>query len=562
MYFRKIFSAALAAVMLAGVLASCAGGQTPGETEQTAEETFRDVEIVIGENGRSNYTVIIPEKGGFGESSAGSKFYMSIGPTAFQGFKYSDDWMKPGTEEDPDACEIVIGATNRSVSSELAAKLKAPKDYIIAVRGNRIAVCSASSYGIQKAMEDLTARTKNENGRLTITVPEYLCVVYDYPAKNMKIGGRPLSDYVIVVPVRNEQYNSIIEKINGWAMEYAGFELPSALGTDAQSDCEILIGNTGREASNTYYLGAGVLGKKEYAVSLSGTKMVAAYPSYASSAVNALMNRLQTNSDITDFSDRKEDDAYSMFRYDNYAAGRLPDDFLDSLSPGVLGEVSCFMYYEDTMKKARARGEKWVYSNDKKYGLQGKFDNMVRGQYHAANCGSQQGWMIIDLGILPSGHMYGNIKESIYGLNTMGPIVQCVGVFTHWRGQYTFDQLFRKGHVKPGDIFYCTNHTFVYLGLDKFFATGHDSIWHTDPDAYTEDARKAVFDEWIVDRATCHDSSYKINYTLRFKDEFVPHFYRNAEGRLAVNPMWSAETSIEYKEGVSPTEVTTYEGVF
>ncbi len=56
--------------------------------------------------------------------------------------------------------------------------------------------------------------------------------------------------------------------------------------------------------------------------------------------------------------------------------------------------------------------------------------------------------------------------------------------------------------------------------------------------------------------------SYKVNYQFRFKDNFIPHFYRNAAGKIAVNPMWSEDVSIEYREGVSPSTVRIPKGVF
>ena len=138
---RRIICVLLAAVMLASavLLGGCAGEkENTGTGEDTADVTLPDVEIVLGENGKSKYTVIIPEKGQYGESSAGSKFYMGIGAAAYQGFKYSDDWLKPGTEEDPEAYEIVIGETNRTVSSELAEKLKSGLTWHTDIREHHI----------------------------------------------------------------------------------------------------------------------------------------------------------------------------------------------------------------------------------------------------------------------------------------------------------------------------------------------------------------------------------------------------------------------------------------
>ncbi len=562
---KKLISLACAITMSLPLMAAfgCAEKNPPSD-ETTAEpvETVPQLEIVIGENGSSQYSVVTPEGGNYGEGAMGVKLYMKLDGTRYKGLKYKDDYLVPGTEEDPEAYEIVIGATNRSVSAMLAKELTFPRDYIIAVEGHKIAVYSESVDGIERAVTDLMNRLSEQDGKLILTVPEHLCVTFVYPAKDMLIGGRPLSDYSIVLPDGSGSSLKLAARINEWVLDNAGYELPVKTAADPAGECEILIGNTGRAESEKYYSGPEALTKNEYAVSLTGTKLAAAYPSYSTSAMKTLLGKLEPAQSLSEFSERFSDDAYAIFRNDNFAAGRLPDELLDSVNPGVLAEMSCLMYYEECLLDGIAGGEKWVYTNNPTYGVTGVFEDMLPKKIKGANCAMPQGWMFIDLGVIKSGHMFGNSKGSVYGLDTHGIYAQCVADFTYWEGKYTFDNLFKRGHVKPGDIFYATNHTFIYLGDDKFFAAGHDAKWHTDPAAYTEDSRKAVFDDWVVDRASCHDSTYTVNYQLRFKDEYIPHYYRNSEGRLTVNPMWSEAESIEYKAGVSSRTVIVPKGEF
>ena len=530
---RRIICALLADVMLASavLLGGCAGEkENTGTGEDTADVTLPDVEIVLGENGKSKYTVIIPEKGQYGESSAGSKFYMGIGAAAYQGFKYSDDWLKPGTEEDPEAYEIVIGETNRTVSSELAEKLKSPKDYILAVKGNRIAVYSESAYGIQKAMEDLTARLKNEDGRLTVSVPEYMCVPFDYPAKDMKIGGRPLSDYVIVVPRRDETSDKLSARINSWVFENAGYELPVVTGSDKPSECEIILGNTGRNESEIYYKGDQVLKKGEYAVSLTGTKLVAAYPSYSGSAMNNLMNRLEPAEDLSEFSTRDKDDGLTVLRNDNFAAGKLSDELLDSVNPGVLAEMSCIMYYEAKLQEGIAKGYKWQYSNKGWANNYFKaFDVINRGLdgYRSCNCDSGHTWIL----------------QEIYGGTTYRDIADF-----YEEVHQSLQKRLADGNVKPGDILFGyvsgadgtgSSHRYIYLGDGITFDTGHGSGgWHEDKSIKHTDPHCAVFDTWLHPTEKGYTyNGYIIKRQIRIRDDFVPVAYRNSEGRLVSNPM-------------------------
>ena len=543
------------------VLTGCAD-RTGASTETTAAETEADVEIVIGENGKTSYSIITAENCIKGAAEMGTKLYLQIGSEEYRGLKYSDDFLRPGSSEDPDACEILIGATNRSLSTSLKEKLAFPRDYIIAVEGHKIAVYSESDDGMRRGVEDLISRMKKDNGRLTVSLPEYLCVAFEYPAKDMKLGGRPLSEYSIVLPVPADAYAPVAEKINAWVLDNAGFELPVRTATDPAAECEILVGNTGRDETAQYYYGQTALPKGGYTLSLKGTKLAVAYSAYSDSALKALTARLESSADLPDFTDEGRDDAYTQFRLDNYAAGRFPDSLLDSVNPGVLAELSCLAYYEDRLMKGIERGEKWVYTNKYEYGDNYYFDDMITRKNKGANCANAQGWVMIDLGILSNAKMFGDKKGGVYGLQESGKYAQCVADFTYWGGRYTFAQLFKRGHVKAGDIFYVTGHTFIYMGDGKFFATGHDAKWHTDPDALTEDSRKAVFDDFIVPRESCHDNTDSVNYQLRFKDEYIPHYYRDSSGRITVNPMWSKDVSIEYRRGVSSNTVTVPDGKF
>ena len=564
---KRLISAILAALAAASSFAAagCASGVREDGTEAVRLTEAPETEIVISDNGSSKFSVVTPETGPYGEGAMGVQLYMSIGGAKINGLKYTDDWTKPGTAEDPDAFEIVIGPTNRSFSSSLKSQLGAPKNYIVAVEGNRIGIYSESAYGIKLGVEYVISRLKKEGGNVTVSLPSFVQVAFDYPAKDMTIGGRPLKDYSIVLPDLGEKNLALAETVNAWVLDNAGFRLAVTDRNSPPSECEIHIGNTNSSETAAYYSGAGALKDGEIAVSLRGTKLVAAYCSYAQTVMQQLMLKLQPAGDLSDFEERKTDDAQALFRNDNYAAGRLPDKLLDSVNPGVLAMLSCLMYYEDKLLEGISKGQKWVYSNNSTYVPQsGSFDSMIRTPTrNGANCAMPQGWALLDMGVTKTGgHMYGNTSGGVAGMDSHGRLAGYVADWTKWDGKYTFNQLFQKGHVNDGDIFYCTGHTFIYMGDDKFFAAGHDSKWHTDSSADTEDKRKAVFDDWVVDRASCHNSTYSVNYQLRFKDEYIPHFYRNAEGKLIVNPLWSEDVSIEFKGSGPPKAARVTAGIF
>jgi hypothetical protein len=563
-HFNRFTRIAALLVLAAMALAGCASGTGEQTTADAETAPAPEVEFVIAENGKSPCKIVMPEHYGNGEGAAAVKLFMALGAGSYTGLKLVDDFMTEGTSEDPDAVEIVIGPTNRALSAEIEPLLRAPKDYVIAVSGKKLGIYSGSEAGFMRAVEYLSSKLTEKDGRAVLTLPESVYDVFVYPAENFTIGGRPLSDFVIVVPDGSDENMKLAARVNDWVMDSAGCTLPVNTASSPAADCEIQIGKTGRQESLAYYSGAAALAKNEYAVQVTGTKVLAAYTVYSASAVDALMALLEPCASLTDTLVRKTDDAYTVFRYNNYAAGRLSDALLDSVNPGVLALLSCCMYYEDQLQAGIARGEKWVYSNNSKYVPQnGTFDTMVRSKKCGGNCAMGQGWVLIDLGLSSGAHMYGNSSGGISNLSSVGKYAACVGTFYSWdNGAHTFDQLFRRGRVMPGDIFFCNLHTFIYLGDDLFFAVGHDSKWHTDTSAPTEDSRHAVFDSWLNSRSTCHDSSYAINYSYRFRDDYVPRCYRDSAGKLVANPLWSADVSIEYKDGVSSDTVTFVKGEY
>ena len=277
-----------------------------------------------------------------------------------------------------------------------------------------------------------------------------------------------------------------------------------------------------------------------------------AIPDESTAPDSAAETDVQTEDDIT--AEAAEMTAAEKFRYDNFANGKLSDKLLDSVNPGVLALLSCCMYYESELQRGISLGQKWVYSNSSTYVPQnGTFESMVASGKYGANCAMPQAWAFIDLGIVQNGkHIYGSSTGEMANFSSLGKYIGAVCTLTSWEGSVKFNELYTRGEIQPGDIFLAKSHTFIYMGDNKFLAAGHDGHWHTDSSANTEDSRKAVFDSWVYDMTSCTDYTYTVYWQIRFKDDYVPRFYRNSEGKLVSNPLYDASKNIEYKQGVSP----------
>ena len=248
--------------------------------------------------------------------------------------------------------------------------------------------------------------------------------------------------------------------------------------------------------------------------------------------------------------------ARKTFRYDNFADGRLSDELLDSVNDGVLALLGECMYFEDGLQKGIEQGQSWVYSNSSKYVPQSvTFDEMVASGKRGGNCAMPQAWALMDMGVLKTGkHIYGDKNGGFANFNTLGKYVYAVATITAWGGEVRFRDLYDRDLVKPGDIFFAKGHTFIYLGDELFMAAGHDSLWHSESSAATEDSRHAVFDTWVMPMYECTDYNYKVTYQIRFRDDYTPQKYRNAAGELVDNPNYEEAYSIEYLEGYSAEE--------
>lgn len=554
------------ALMLAALtlIACCACGNpnenpdgTGDDTEAVAPEKTVEVILAGGENG--DYAVIFPEKYSMNEGILCWDIYNALGGKDASLAIPTDDWMKAGQTEDTNTLEILLGTTNRSASASVADKIVHPKDFLISVVDNKVVVYSGDLDGMTAAVSYFVSHITEKDGKKVLEIPENCYTSFEYPFSSMTIGGKSVYEYSIVYPEGSVNGSDKATQINEWFLENIGEALPVKDSTAAETECEILIGNTGRAASMPYYSAGTSVEINGYAVKLDGTKLVLAYDGSGVRAVDKFLEIIDDAMNIETLSIEEQMSDYEIFRYDNFAAGRLSDALLDSVNPGVLALLSECMYYEYKLQEAISKGEKWVYSNSSTYVKQnGSFEDMMAAGNskggRGSNCAMPQSWIHNELKIIPSGHVYGNSSGGIANLSSYGKYITAVASLTSWSGSCEFNQLYNKGLVKPGDIFFCIGHTFIYLGDDLFMAAGHDGKWHSDPSAATEDSRNAVFESWLQPRTKCSDWTYDIYWQERFKDDFIPEYYRNSEGKLVKNPMYAPDLDIRYKAGKSPEQ--------
>ncbi len=461
-------------------------------------------------------------------------------------FEIGEDWVRNEEEADNDALELLVGLTNRPESKEAAEALPGYKDFSISIIDNKLCIYANSAERLSEAIEYFIKHLTVTEGKLIYADGNYVGT-YVYPIADMMICETPVKEYRIVISsaatsAEKQMANDLLEYIR----ENSGHELDIVDDSTLAAECEIIIGATKRaESANT--------AKEGYKIVAENKKLVI---SAASSAHYNVLKRTLTEK--LDAAGKLEsgmnvaavDSAMDLFLKDNYAAGLVSDE----VNLGVLAMLSSLEYFNDRMVYGSTElGEKWVYSNSGTYAKQtGYFDDMLKSSKKGGNCASPVNWALCEMGIVPKNDRFyggstGNFKS--YSGDAEEYLAPYVEVFDMYDSPVTFKELYKAGKVKAGDIFLCKHHTFVYRGDESFYAAGHDGAWHTDPTANTEDDRKAVFDNWVLDFDEVSETgnkvsgkynanyNYKVYYIVRLRDDYVPAKYRNAEGVLVDNPM-------------------------
>ena len=235
--------------------------------------------------------------------------------------------------------------------------------------------------------------------------------------------------------------------------------------------------------------------------------------------------------------------ASSYVREHNYAASLVKD----TMSDGVVALLSCAEYYCDRLLSGSESGEVWVYTNSDTYAPQRvTFDTMIARKNRSglgANCASIANWAMIDIGVMPASAKYfGYSDNTVHGYdggkNDYSEYIDAsCEVIDARETTQTLADLVRKKMVKDGDMVFCKGHTFM-VGTDgMLYASGHDSVWHEDLSAKTEDTKHAVFDSWRVKMTSSKDySGYTILAIFRIRDDYVPTHYRDENGKLTAWP--------------------------
>jgi len=289
MRIKKLISLLLAVLLLCGGIVGlfgCADDGGAGETEATSDgtentdapapETEAPIDpLKLIENGASEYVVVYPNDASTVILSAAEFLVSQIESRTGVRLKSKTDNLRGKDAHDPNEKAILLGRTNYEESQEVLDTLER-FEYKIAQVGNKLVVTALEDPYILTAVKYYAANLldpnlSGETGSKTLLSAEYHFVPDQSNLNSLSINGQNVTEFSIVYPKGNAEYEKIANTLNKIVEERTGVLLPLYADADRETANEILIGKTSRALSQSLYSEKKYI--MEYSLEVSGKKM-------------------------------------------------------------------------------------------------------------------------------------------------------------------------------------------------------------------------------------------------------------------------------------------------
>ena len=265
---RKTAVKAFLLVLVLAAVIACISACTPppdvpddsGEesTPVTPEESSRPPEavkeaITLIEGGACGYTIVRPElasdelkKQAIYLKNAFGDLMTSGAPTL------AEDWLNPFADQKPAELEILVGYCDRDETRAALSGLKY-NDWTVDIVGKKLVIAGFTEETTFKALEYFYDNflSSAEKGTDVCFSPED-CYTdrAEYKLDDITVSGGSLSGYSIVVPALcSSTEKTAAESLSEYLSETTGYIIKVVKDNTEESDKEILVGKTNREAS-------------------------------------------------------------------------------------------------------------------------------------------------------------------------------------------------------------------------------------------------------------------------------------------------------------------------
>ena len=281
---------------------------------------------------------------------------------------------------DNDSPEILLGLTNRAVSTQIKNALPTYLDYSIAVSGKKIAIYANTAERLEDAIKYFVASLKTDStGALVYSGQSLYTNSYtSYKYTNFKIANVLVKNYSIVIPNNASQTeNDAAASIMKWIATNTGISLPIVTDSTAAKTNEIIIGKANRpECSiyNTPSLHSAVISGKKLLIGANNavgyTNAIKAFTDQATS-LGGNVNSLNVVSNLSKYSGKKAIFIGNSFIYWGGCVTFITnDDYNESLrytggDKGYFNEVCKSNGVDMTVYNYTygAKNLDWIYTN-------------------------------------------------------------------------------------------------------------------------------------------------------------------------------------------------------
>ncbi len=275
---KRIIAFLLALITVLALIGCQGGGETPDPgTSDSSEEITQDqgASIELSAEALAEYVIRRPEKVKNetldATINAAKKLRDTINSEFGLDLQLQDDWYSASEALPETAKEILVGKTNRTETQNTLAVIRA-KDYAIAFENERIVITGGNDIAVAQAVDYFIENyLDTANKKIALTEHMLDVVEYEYPMGSISINGISLKDYKIVYPKNSDlitRYTA--EVIADYIYTNAGYKLEVIDDSKAETQYELLVGDTNRAASNI-----GIeLPADRYSLSISEGKVV------------------------------------------------------------------------------------------------------------------------------------------------------------------------------------------------------------------------------------------------------------------------------------------------
>ena len=273
--FVKLLSMILAIICVLSVISACTPAEPPEETpedgsssETNPPETTAPPKDPITIT--ADYVVVRPEICSDAAQQAAVDITNALSDALGSRVSIKEDFLFGDMK--PAELEILVGNTNREESQKVLGGIRY-NDYSISIEGKKLVIAAYTDAQITEAANYLLDLIGKASGSLEIKDEDQKTVKAEYHLSDITFGGNSIKDYSIILPATpTNLMKTQANKLQQAICELAGYYLPVKLQSTAETEKEILIGDTNRAASEA--VDSAALGEYGYAIKTDGTKLV------------------------------------------------------------------------------------------------------------------------------------------------------------------------------------------------------------------------------------------------------------------------------------------------